>query len=193
MFCNTSTCFLTLLLIFPLFPPDFLPSLTAHYSFFPTCFVLSLLPSISPGSLFLFRAQRATQRRCMSWHAGEEQTHDVSKLWCNSGFGLVWQFDSKYVYFSRVSSMTVWMTMSVSLSVHHCHPDWNILTTIGWIAIKFCQIINPVNFGDHLTFLLASHICSFEWNVWTVIRRIAMKFSSDIHVPVRMNCSWFLL
>lgn len=122
----------------------FLLSLALFHPFFPTCFVPSLLPSISSGSLSLFRAQRATQGRCMSWHAGDEQTHAVSKLWCNSVFGVVWWFLCKYVYFRRLSCITVWMIMSVSLSVHRFGPkmkkkqllvglQWNFVPTVTFL------------------------------------------------------------
>ncbi len=58
---------------------------------------------------------------------------------------------------------------NVGQSVHHFSSDWNVSTTIGWIAIKVCtdihgsQTMNPNDFDDPLTFPL---VPPWGWRLW---------------------------
>ncbi len=97
---------------------------------------------------------------------------------------------------SLASEVALRKAMSVSRScllLSSRLPDWNISTTIGWIAVTFCtdihcsQTMNPTDSGDSL-FLQCNHevsICGFEWNVSTNIGWIHRKLGTDIHVPLR--------
>lgn len=71
-------------------------------------------------------------------------------------------------------------------------PHENISTAIEWIAKKCCtdinntQRMNPSDFGDPLTFPLAS-----PWQYF-IIGWITMTFGTDILVPLRkLNCNNF--
>lgn len=98
---------------------------------------------------------------------------------------------SHHVYMN-VSSHASGMALVMTLSVCVGPPHENISTAIEWIAKKCCtdinntQRMNPSDFGDPLTFPLAS-----PWQYF-IIGWITMTFGTDILVPLRkLNCNNF--
>ncbi len=82
------------------------------------------------------------------------------------------------------------MAMLVCQWVQLFGLDWNISTTFGWIALKFCtdihgaQRINPNDFGDPLTFPLAPpagityHLsCKISQHLFDGLAQILFKHS----------------
>ncbi len=68
-------------------------------------------------------------------------TYEVIKLMLNHWHQtqlFLWSVSNK-----KNMYLQIWWFCSpdgnVGLSVHHFGPDWNVSTTIGWIAMKFCR------------------------------------------------------
>lgn len=74
-----------------------------------------------------------------------------------------WPFIEKCIQLFSVTDMMSFLTL-ISESVHNFVPEWNISTSIEWIAKQFCtdvnvpQGMNPDDFGDPLAIR--------GWNLW---------------------------
>ncbi len=72
-------------------------------------------------------------------------------------------------FLSHANWEAQWMAMSVGRSVHYFGSDWNILTyyRVDRIFTHGHQRMNPNNFGNPLTFLLAS---PWVWHFWFLVK-----------------------
>lgn len=43
-----------------------------------------------------------------------------------------------FTFIAKLQFMALWMAMSSGQSAYRFSPDWNISTSIGWIAMKIC-------------------------------------------------------
>ncbi len=98
---------------------------------------------------------------------------------------------------------TAWLFRGQCRSVGS--PLWSILKyhNTYWVFfffffftdIRASRRVNPNDFGDPLTFLLAPpwgwHLWYSVWNVLATTGWIAMKFGTHIHVPLRRNYNTF--
>lgn len=94
-----------------------------------------------------------------------------------------------HLYFRIISHVSYITSMLV------CPPLWSTLkyfTNKSWIAMKFgthvhcAQMMNPTNFSDPLTFLLALLRITFVMSEMSIGWN-AVKFGSDINIALRMH------
>ncbi len=100
---------------------------------------------------------------------------------------------SIYSFFCLLAAwLCEWHRQSVSRLVHHFGPDWNILTALLWIAMKFYtdvhvpQRMNPDDYDDRLSFTPMPPWGSHLWfwvkclkNYWVDCHEILNRHSSS--------------